>query len=242
MASLSKQHKTTDMLTQRNRTIDSLRGASVLLMIVFHFVYDLNHFNFMDIALFSATPYIIWRAVIISMFLLAVGMSLVYAYQKYFDLKKYLKRLRSVGFGAIGISIVTYFIFPDEWIFFGILHLIFIGSLLSVWFVNYPKVALLIALGILTLSYFSLLDTAPLRAMFGENLPKYSLDVISIFPWISVIFIGIFIAHNQTFQTLNIHLKWLDFMGRHALTIYLTHQLILFSLVGGVYYFNTYFL
>ena len=80
-------------MQQRNHTLDTIRGISVAMMFVFHLIFDLNYFKFTEIPLFSNIFYILWRYLIVSLFLIAVGVSLVYAYRNNFILIKFFRRL-----------------------------------------------------------------------------------------------------------------------------------------------------
>ena len=72
----------------RNYEIDLLRGLAIVLMIIFHFGYDLTVFNWADFSTGKDIEWRIFRSVIVSSFLLAVGMSSYLAYQKSINKKK----------------------------------------------------------------------------------------------------------------------------------------------------------
>ena len=52
-----------------------------------------------------------------------------------------------------------------------------------------------------------------------------------------LVFIGIYLGHFPYYQKIfSIRIIWLEVIGRHALIIYLTHQIILFGAVSLTYY------
>ena len=57
--------------------IDALRGLAVAQMIVYHFVYDLKYFGWVQLAMTRDQPWVGWRTAIVTQFLLLVGASLV---------------------------------------------------------------------------------------------------------------------------------------------------------------------
>lgn len=225
------------VVRNRDQHLDIIRGVAVLMMIVFHFVYDLNFFALIDVKLFSDIPYLIWRYLIVNLFLIAVGISLVISYQKQILIAKFLKRLLYLAGAAIIVSIGTYIAFPTAWIYFGILHLIWVLTVIAIFFIRLPKLSLLIAVIILLLDLNNYLDLAFLNNIFASFLPDYTLDFYPLFPWAAAMFIGIFLGHYPYYKKLfkvNDSLKFIRFFGRHALFVYLTHQLILFPMVWGL--------
>ena len=137
------------MSNQRDTSLDLMRGIAIIMMIVFHFIYDLNTFGFTEIPLFTHWLGVAWRCLIVFLFLSAVGISLVFAHSKGIQYKKFLRRLFYLGMAALTVSSGTYIMFPDGWVYFGILHLIWVSSLIALVFINHPKISLMIALLIL---------------------------------------------------------------------------------------------
>ena len=61
--------------------IDFLRGIAIILMIIFHFIYDLNHYSVVQYVLWKG-PFAITASIIASIFVIIVGISLTISYQK----------------------------------------------------------------------------------------------------------------------------------------------------------------
>ena len=213
-----------------------MRGIAIIMMIAFHFIYDLNSFGFSDIPLFTHWAGIAWRCLIVFLFLSAVGISLVIAHGKGIKFKKFLKRLLYLGIAALFVSAGTYVMFPDGWVYFGILHLIWFSTIIAISFVNLPKTSLLIAALILIGAIFDQPNLSFISYLLEPYLPLGSVDYYPLFPWLSFVFIGIYLGHNPYYQKIFIfRLNWLEVIGKHALIIYLTHQIVLFSIVSLAY-------
>ena len=224
------------MINTRDSALDLMRGIAIIMMIAFHFIYDLNSFGFSDIPLFTHWAGIAWRCLIVFLFLSAVGISLVIAHSKGIKFKKFLKRLLYLGIAALFISAGTYVMFPDGWVYFGILHLIWFSTIIAISFVNLPKTSLLIAALILIGAIFDQPNLSFISYLLEPYLPLGSVDYYPLFPWLSFVFIGIYLGHNPYYQKIFIfRLNWLEVIGKHALIIYLTHQIVLFSVVSLAY-------
>ncbi|MDA9357649.1 DUF1624 domain-containing protein [Candidatus Thioglobus sp.] len=224
------------MINTRDSALDLMRGIAIIMMIAFHFIYDLNSFGFSDIPLFTHWAGIAWRCLIVFLFLSAVGISLVIAHSKGIKFKKFLKRLLYLGIAALFVSAGTYVMFPDGWVYFGILHLIWFSTIIAISFVNLPKTSLLIAALILIGAIFDQPNLSFISYLLEPYLPLGSVDYYPLFPWLSFVFIGIYLGHNPYYQKIFIfRLNWLEVIGKHALIIYLTHQIVLFSVVSLAY-------
>ncbi len=215
----------------RYPALDMLRGFAVLLMIIFHFSFDLKVFGYASID-FQNDPF--WWAfprVIVFLFLFAMGQSLELVHQKSIDTKKVAKRFLKLAFFAALISIFTYAAFPDRWIYFGTLHCIAICTILALPFVKRPWIAFIVALVILV------------PVIFGFRWPwirmdHASMDYIPALPWLGVVLLGQFSYHHKAHQLSIPNFpgkRPLLHFGQHSLWIYLIHQPLLFGLVKLFY-------
>lgn len=213
--------------------VDQLRGIAVVLMIIYHLSYNLNYFRFIKIQLFSDPFWWTFPRIIVFLFLFVVGLSLPLAHpqNKEFNHKKYFFRIGKILFGAVIITVGTYFMFPSRWVYFGTLHCIGICSLMVYPLLYRPKLALIIGLAIL-----------PAWLMGYEypwiKLAHQSMDYIPSIPWVSIVCLGIF-AHSMALYRYKLPLpifisKPLEYLGIHSFLIYLVHQPILFGIVFGI--------
>lgn len=212
----------------RSRFLDALRGFTVVLMIIFHFSFDLDYFGIVNIDIVHAPFWYFFPRLIVFLFLFAVGIALTLAHKDGIKWKAFGKRLLLIVFWAAIISIVTYYFFPTSWIYFGTLHSIAVVSVMSLPFLNRPWESLAIGLCLFIPSI-----------VWDYNLPWIQLshsswDYISPFPWVGASLLGIFAAHKGIYLLdfpNNRLVKSLNYLGRHSLFIYLIHQPILFGLL-----------
>lgn len=213
----------------RFHLLDQLRGIAVVLMVIFHSCYDLNFFGFYEMN-YPNNPY--WYAlprIIVFLFLICVGMGLFEAHVPKLKLYKFVIRFLKIAAWAAVVSLATYFLFPDRWIYFGTLHCIAIASIVSLPFLRFPIAGGIIGF-ILIVSDF----------IFNYHLPWIdlshpSMDYIPLFPWWGFTLIGIFIA-SKGWHRLKVPAFFpLEWLGKHALAIYIIHQPVLFGLTYFIY-------
>ena len=216
------------------------------MMILFHLIYDLNEFGYTNIPLsnFWLTSY--WRYLIVFLFLNAVGISLVLAYGNNFNLNKFIKRLFLLGLAALSVSISTYIMFPDAWVYFGILHSISVASLLGLAFLRLPAVVTLV-LGAVVIALPNYVSLPALNSPFfyWTGLSTWwppSIDYEPVFPWFGPALFGIGAA-KAIAELVPSALSGsgragqgrlaqaIAFPGRHSLVIYLAHQPVLISVI-----------
>ena len=220
--------------------LDLLRGGAVILMVLFHIGYDLAHFGYTSYKTTVDIEWILYRGFILSMFLLAVGMSAYLAYSDGIRYSKLIKTLAKLTLVSILISLGSYLVFPQNWIYFGVIHFIVIALVSSLVFVQVPKFSLVLGVAIVG-SY--LLGFSPFDAIFAYsvdhwNIPGYTVDVVSFTPWFGVVLIGIFVMNKKIFGLKiqqNKITKSVAFLGQHSLIIYLVHQPLFF----GLFYVTT---
>lgn len=215
-------------LIHRDQTLDKHRGFAVIIMIIFHGVYDLNNFHLVSVDFSEGFWYWFSRFIAFN-FLFCVGVSLQKAYKNGIHFKKFWKRFTKIALGALVISITTYLLFPSHWVYFGTLHCIALSSLLGLMFVNRPQISLVMSLGIVAFMLVSGINTSSLTQWIGRP----SMDFIPIYPWFFAVLLGLF-YEGQKLQFLSHIFKFtpsfLALLGKRALTIYLLHQPLLFGL------------
>ena len=223
---------------KRSAFLDVYRGSAVLLMIIFHFCWDLQNFGFIEFSVYDPF-WVHFRSLILTLFLTAIGWS---TYITLTNTKRpsFWKRDLKLFISAGAISLATYLAMPNQWIYFGILHFIFVASLLIRPIARWPLGCALLGAAI-TFIYQST-DWLFFPNAFSTitdyiALPKRTLDIVFPFPWIGVVLIGPLLGYLNwhkcpTPEHAITHV--LAFMGRYALPIYLIHQVFLFSLVASV--------
>ncbi|MBW1698059.1 MAG: DUF1624 domain-containing protein [Deltaproteobacteria bacterium] len=208
--------------------LDAVRGSAVLLMIFFHVAYDLSLFRFADIDIIQ-DPFWYWLPrLIVSLFLICAGVSLALVHKNGIQWHHAVKRLIKIGGWALVITLVTYVLFPENYIFFGALHCIATASLAGVFFVRRPKLSFLCGLLLLASDWVFRPTLFPLNRWLGVS----PFDYLPFYPWFGVVLIGIYLESLHLHQIAlkrNAVIRSLGFMGRHSLKIYLLHRPLLFG-------------
>jgi uncharacterized membrane protein len=243
-----------ESLTARFWEVDFLRGWALIMMILFHSVFDLGYFGVWEVDIYSGFWFYFARLTA-SLFLLLVGVSLVLSYSRAerkaraeqfrFRLLKRSIWIFSLG---MGITLATYLVLGNGFIIFGVLHLIGVSLLLAYPFLKLHRLnAIFGLLFILVGLYFQNLSIDyPWLLWLGLVPPEfYSLDYFPIFPWFGVILMGIALGdllyrgYRRRIALPNLSgsssVKPVAFLGRNSLAIYLIHQpvlIILFYLLG----------
>ena len=108
-----------------------------MLMMAYHFSFDLNYFDVVDFDFYQDPFWLASRAFIVSLFLGLVGISLGLATANGLNKARYLRRLGLLIISAVAVSSASYIVYPQSMIFFGILHFISVASLIGLLFIHY---------------------------------------------------------------------------------------------------------
>jgi uncharacterized membrane protein len=195
-------------------------------MVIFHFTYDLNLFGYNKINFQIGFWYWLPR-IIVFLFLYCVGYSLAMGYSIKIDWKKYFKRFNKIAGYAVIISIVTYIMFPKNWIYFGTLHCIATCTLLAIPFLSRPKLSLITA--ILIISSVFIFDIT--YQQLSKFIAIKSMDFIPFYPWFFVVLLGISQYHLKPWTIAVNAPRFLTWPGEKSLKIYLIHQPVFFALI-----------
>ncbi len=233
---------------QRYLYVDVLRGLAVAMMIIFHFSYDLDHFQFIDADFYRDPFWLNFRTLIVSLFLCLVGVSLYLAMGKQLNLRHFLYRLVLLVGAATLVSVGSYFSDPNRVILFGVLHFIVIASVLGLLFrrLYWTNLLLGIALVVLGNQFQHVWFNAPTWHWIGLMTHKpITQDYVPLLPWFGVVLLGMFFGQlmkdspllKSSYKKDNPVIRLLRFGGVHSLIIYLLHQPLLF----GAFYLFAFF-
>jgi uncharacterized membrane protein len=217
--------------------IDALRGFALCLMFVYHFAFDLR-FHGLIAADFENDPFWLgFRALIVSLFMALVGVSLVLADRTGTTPARFWRRIGVIGACALAVSIGSWLVFPGTYIYFGILHSIAVVSMLAWPLTRRPRTAFVIGLMVIAagvLVAMPAFDARPLSWIGFTTRKPATEDYVPLAPWAGAAFLGIALGHAVARGTLRAlsapfgrgarPLRWL---GRHSLVIYMVHQPIL---------------
>jgi len=213
-----------------------LRGVGILLMVAYHFAFDLAWFRVIN-ADFNHDPF--WlasRAMIVTLFLALVGVSLTLAKRAHPGPQPFWRRVALIAGCAMLVSIASYLTFPQTFITFGILHAIAVSSVLARPLIGFPRVALIAGIAIIALGttiQLPLFDRPWLNWVGMMTHKPATEDYVPLFPWLGVVLIGVAIGtvlprmQRRLAAADRFTPTWLAWLGRHSLVIYLVHQPIL---------------
>lgn len=209
-------------------------------MITYHFAFDLNFFGVFEADFYRDERLIAIRNAIVTLFLLLVGISLTLAFRDGVQWRRYGTRLLVLAMCAATVSVGSAFVFPDSWIFFGVLHFILVASILALAFRSLYRLNLLfgiaVLIGGLSVSHPAF-DSTSLSWLGLTTAKPVTEDYVPILPWFGIVLIGMFLgklslrridfailAERQPATSVGRGLVWL---GRNSLVTYLLHQPII---------------
>jgi uncharacterized membrane protein len=224
--------------------LDAARGGALVAMAVYHFIWDLGFFGFIESARLQEAWFKGFGHSIAIAFLAIVGASLALAARGGLDLPAYFRRIGLVFAAAMAVTAATAFAFPDSFVAFGVLHCIVAASLLGFFLLERPWPAIAVAGLIVILLPLGVqapaLDATNWWSGLGATEPR-SNDWRPFFPWAGFTLLGLAGGKWALARGLPSGLtQWradgrlargLTWGGRHSLAFYLLHQPILFALV-----------
>ncbi len=230
--------------------IDELRGFMVLNMVAYHAIYNLVYLFGVDMPWYRSEVGFYWQQLICGTFIVLAGMSCRLSSSN-------LRRGLMVFVCGLVLTITTYIFMPQQIVVFGILH--FLGCAMMIFAVAKPLLDRLTPVaGILIFTVLFLLTRGiyygrvgipliwevPLPVelystsflfMLGLPGPNFvSSDYFPLIPWLFLFlagsFAGVWAKRRELPDMFYIRrIAPLDFIGRHALLIYMLHQPILYG-------------
>ena len=122
--------------------VDALRGVAILAMIAYHFCFDLRFYRVVAWDFEHGPFWLLARTLIAGTFLMVAGVGLVLADRAGSPPAHFWKRFGMIAGCALAVSVGSYLVFPQTFIYFGILHCIAVASVLAWPLVRHPTLAL----------------------------------------------------------------------------------------------------
>jgi len=206
--------------------LDWARFAAIVMMLTYHFTYDLVWQRIAPTHWFYNDYFPWFQQVILFLFMACAGFSLCLLHAKRLNWKGFWRREIKLMLCAGAVSLGTYLTYPQMWIYFGTLHCIATASLVSLLLLRQPWIAAALAVALMV--PFWIWD----KTLPWIDLQQPTFDHIPLFPWLGFMFAGIAIYHLNWVQRVNLPLpKIVAFASRNSLWIYLAHQPLLVGLV-----------
>ena len=232
--------------------IDMIRGIAILMMILFHTVFDLSFFGVSAVDVSTG----FWRYFAFStatLFLLVVGISLTLSHARasaslsgYRLARKFL--CRGAGIFLLGLLVTagTWLYLKEGFIVFGILHLIGISVMISPLFFRFKIFNIILGLFFIVIGFFLTTVTGPvwLLPLGVHPATFWSVDYEPVFPWTGIVLLGMGLGEylypdgmrKFTLPCIpSFFIRPLATLGRHSLIIYLVHQPIIILLLAAVF-------
>lgn len=231
-------------MARRLMSVDIARGGALAMMIAYHFTFDINLLARIGLD-FNHDP--LWlglRALIVSLFLLLVGISQSIVHQQGFDRARYLRRLVLLIVCAGLVTLGSRMLFPSSYIFFGILHFIALASVLGLltvrfyYFNLFSGISLILCGNLYSHAWFDQPAFQWVGLMTHKPLTE---DYVPLLPWFGAVQIGQYLgrvlyrlpaaARIRGWSSSVLPLRLLALGGRHSLLIYMVHQPVLLGLL-----------
>ncbi|MCX6684542.1 MAG: heparan-alpha-glucosaminide N-acetyltransferase [Methanoregula sp.] len=231
--------------------IDLVRGIAILMMILFHFLFDLSFFTIFPVNVsFGFWRYFAFATA--SLFLLVVGISLTISHARAAStisrtrlVLKFLYRGAGIFLCGLLVTLCTWLYLGEGFVVFGILHLIGVSVIISPFFFRLKKYTIAVGLLCIATGWFFSTITGPLWLLSLGIHPAtfWSVDYEPIFPWFGMVLIGMGLGEFlypggvRTFSLPTLPqatTRLLAFPGQHSLLIYLIHQPIIILLLSAL--------
>ncbi|OGD73624.1 hypothetical protein A3K29_05910 [Candidatus Collierbacteria bacterium RIFOXYB2_FULL_46_14] len=247
-------------LKNTNRTrfwqIDAVRGLAVVGMVIYHLLFDLEYLFQLPLNV-SHLPLIALARSVAVTFILLIGFSVALKFE---TIKRYgpkqvilafVKKAVTISLYALLITLVTYLIFPQGTIIFGILHFISLSLVLLIPFLYLRSNGLVALLATVTfvlgLAVPNVTASHSWLLILGMTSSTFSsLDYFPLLPWFAVVLFGLVLGRKYSpalqkpspSKTPPLFLyRIVSKLGKHSLPIYLWHQPVLWTILFVIKYF-----
>ncbi|MBS0317721.1 MAG: DUF1624 domain-containing protein [Proteobacteria bacterium] len=242
----------------RHAAVDALRGCAILWMTAFHFCFDLAYLGYWHQNFYADPVWTEQRTAIVSLFLLCAGTGQAIATGRGQAWPRFWTRWAQIAGCALLVTAGSWLMFPKSFIYFGVLHgiavMLIVVRLLAPWGRRHPGA--LWALGALAIAMKFIANSAlsmPALASFavGFNAPwlnwlgfitkkPITEDYVPLIPWLGLMLWGLaagqWLLHRRPRWLALALPRWtapLAWAGRHSLSWYMLHQLVLLGLLMG---------
>lgn len=244
----------------RYASVDLLRGLAMVWMTAFHFCFDLQYFGYLHTSFYDNPVWTVQRTAIVSLFVFCAGLGQAIAWQEGQSWQRFWKRWSQIAGAALLVSGGSYLVFPDSFIYFGILHgmaaMLILARGAAAWGRWLWPIGTL-ALGAVWLApalhqhwpAAAILNTPALNWIGLISQKPITEDYAPILPWLGLMFWGVASGQYLLQSQAGALACWnptripgwtgkgagaLAWLGRHSLAYYLLHQPLLLGTLAVI--------
>ena len=240
------------MPIRRLDVLDALRGLAMLWMTAYHLCFDLNHFGYLKQD-FYADPFWTWqRTAIVSLFLVTAGLGQSIAVEQAQSWHRFWRRWAQIAGAALLVTAASYWMYPQSFIYFGVLHGIAVMLLIVRLTAGWGRLLWIFGIAAIAMKFIAsyvhsegtgieFLDQNAFNWLGLISRKPITEDFVPLFPWLGVMWWGMAagnwaLRHRRHWLTLDPGpagrpLAWL---GRWSLSYYLLHQAVLMGLLMAI--------
>jgi uncharacterized membrane protein len=226
-----------DPTRARLPALDAARGVAILAMIAYHFCVDLAYNGWLVADFGEDIRWLAFRVPILGSFLFIAGLSLALAEARGESPSRFWRRVGIVAGSAALVSLGSWIMFPQSFIWFGVLHAIASMSVLARWLLPAGRWLAVAGIAIVAVGVavkLPLFDQPPLQWIGMMTFKPRTEDYVPLVPWFGVFLVGAacgswLARHAAVLAAIPVPrpLGWIAFLGHHSLAVYLIHQPVL---------------
>ena len=240
-----KPHATPSLDPARLDGLDAVRGLAMVWMTLFHLSFDLNAFGYWRQDFYN-DPFWTWqRTLIVSLFLGCAGVGQAMAVLQGQSWARFWRRWAQVAACALLVSVGSWFMYPETFIYFGVLHGMAVMLLVArltvswgrwLWWLGAVAIAThyiaTSAMDIWATAYFVDIFNSPWLNWLGLNTRKpITQDFVPVLPWLGVMWWGVALGvwlkrsdSSHRVAPMPAVARPLAHLGRWSLSYYMLHQ------------------
>lgn len=234
------------MYTARYQWVDALRGLAMVWMTGFHFCFDLANAGLLQANFYQDPRWTLQRTCILSLFLVCAGAGQAIAGAQAQSWNRFVKRWLQIGGCALLVSAGSYLMFPQSYIYFGVLHGMAIMLLIARFIRMRSRWLWIFGAALIGLHWLApwaihagwwdrALNEKPLNWLGLISTKPITEDYVPLVPWLGVMLWGMAAmqwvlarhASHPLHQADIAALRPLALLGRWSLSYYMVHQPVL---------------
>ena len=239
--------------------VDALRGLAMVWMTAYHLCFDLNYFGFWRQNFYTDPVWTVQRTLILSLFLFCAGMGQAIAVSQGQSWPRFWRRWLLVAGAAVLVSAGSWLMYPQSFIYFGVLHGIALMLLVARltahwggWLWGFGAAAIgakyVVEFTLNAAGSSELVDAlnGPMLNWLGLITRKpVTEDYVPLLPWLGVMLWGAAAGTWMSGRAAR-HLGWrlpatfkpLSVIGRWSLSYYLVHQPVMIGVLTALAWFG----